>query len=145
MKKFILNDSIGFLIGTTGRALAASLNKNLSDEQTGITFEQWTLLVRLWQKDGQSQQEIANCCQKDKTTITRLIDNLEKLHYVVRMEDKSDRRNKLIYLTELGKSMQEKLMPVAEKTIKDARAGISEEEMEVCKNVLRKIKENLGQ
>ncbi|WMJ74143.1 MarR family transcriptional regulator [Cytophagaceae bacterium ABcell3] len=144
MSKLELNDSIGFLIGTTFRGLAAELNHRLSKEEAGVSFEHWILLVRLWDKDGQSQQEIAKSLQKDKTSITRLLDHLEKHEYVKRVADTCDRRNKLIFLTSKGKKLEEKLIPVCQDTITQAREGIPENEMETCKKVLRKLRENLG-
>lgn len=142
---YILQESIGFLLGVTNRLMACRLNRNLNTEGSGVSFEQWTVLVRLWDKDGQSQQELANNCGRDKTTMTRLLDNLEKQNVVLRVEDKNDRRNKLIYLTNLGKSLKEKLIPVAQQTLDQAQMGISDEELRIFKEVLNKIRENLNQ
>ena len=40
--------------------------------------------------------------------MTRLIDNMEKQHLVVRISDKKDRRTNLIHLTKDGKELEEK-------------------------------------
>lgn len=143
--EYILQESIGFLLGVTNRLMACNLNRNLAAGGSGVSFEQWTVLVRLWDKDGQSQQELANNCGRDKTTMTRLLDNLEKQNIVLRVEDKNDRRNKLIYLTNLGKSLKVNLVPVARQTLEQAQKGISEEELSIFKSVLHKIRENLSQ
>ena len=43
-----------------------------------LTIEQWSVLYQLWKEDGKSQQELCNATFRDKPSITRLIDNLEK-------------------------------------------------------------------
>lgn len=137
-------ESLGYLLGTASRALSLRLNKNLNENGGIVTFEQWVILVRLWEKDGLSQQEIANICGKDKTTITRLLDTLEKEEIIRREEDKNDRRNKLIFLTSAGKKLKNSLVPLALKTLDEAQEGINKKEMEICLKVLKQIKANLG-
>lgn len=135
---------IGYLLASTRRQMVAHLNRNLLAEGSGVTFEQWTVLMRLWKRDGLSQQELANCCDRDKTTMTRLLDNLEKQHIIKRVEDTNDRRNKLIYLTESGKELRKKLWPLALKTQEEAQEGISDQELNTLKLVLEKIRKNLS-
>ena len=62
----------------------------------------------LWEKDGVTQQELCNATFKDKPSMTRLIDNMERQHLVVRISDKKDRRTNLIHLTKDGKELEEK-------------------------------------
>lgn len=76
-----------------------------------LTFEMLQVLACLWQQDGINQQEIADLTVKDKASMTYLIDNLSRRHLVYRQEDGSDRRNKLIYLTEEGKKLKEIIQP----------------------------------
>ncbi len=73
-----------------------------------ISPEQWTVLIFLWEKDGVTQQELCNATFKDKPSMTRLIDNMERQHLVVRISDKKDRRTNLIHLTTDGKELEEK-------------------------------------
>lgn len=59
-------------------------------------------------KDGVTQQELCNATFKDKPSMTRLIDNMEKQHLVIRVPDKKDRRTNKIHLTENGKNWKKK-------------------------------------
>ena len=45
--------------------------------------------------------------------MTRLIDNMERQHLVVRISDKKDRRTNLIHLTKDGKELEEKARVIA--------------------------------
>src|ERR1700761_7280311 len=76
-----------------------------------LTFEMLEVMLCLWRQDGVNQQVIADITLRDKSAMTYLIDNLIKRGLIVRKEDERDRRNKLIFLTEEGKQMQETLQP----------------------------------
>ena len=70
---------------------------------------------------------------------TRLIDNMERQHLVVRISDKKDRRTNLIHLTKTGKELEEKARLIANRTLMEALQGITVEELSVSQEVLRKI------
>lgn len=126
------------------KTLETKLNRNFHDAGYDITTEQWVTMFRLWDNEGQSQQELAELTYKDKTSITRLINSLEKRNLVVRIPDKTDGRVRLIYLTPKGKSLQEPLVAIVIKTAAEAHLGISEEEMVITRRVLKKVIHNLA-
>jgi DNA-binding MarR family transcriptional regulator len=68
---------------------------------------------------------------------------MEKSGFVNRKPVKNDRRINLIYLTEMGKQLQEELITQAIKTLLAAGKGIKKSDMEICKSVLRKVYNNL--
>ena len=78
-----LEESLGYVIGRAGRAMANRLNQNFEKAGYDVTCEQWAVLMSLWHKNGQSQKELASITCKDKTSITRLLDGLEKKNLVV--------------------------------------------------------------
>ena len=63
--------------------------------------------------------------------MTRLIDNMERQHLVVRISDKKDRRTNLIHLTKDGKELEEKARIIAGQTLKEALHGITLEELSI--------------
>ena len=79
--------------------LPRRLQKKFNQCRLESTIEQWSVLYHLWKQDGMSQQELCNATFRDKPSITRLVDNLEKLKLVKRVASKNDRRINLIYLT----------------------------------------------
>jgi len=140
--KYIIEESLGYALGRSFRSLGALVNHHLAKEGHDITCEQGSILFNLGKKNGQSQQELACLVCKDKTTMTRLIDNMEKRNLVVRIPDKTDKRQKLIYLTKKGKDLQVKLIEVVQKTSKEAQKSIDLKDLEVCKKVLHQVYEN---
>lgn len=127
------------LNGKVSAAINRKLYRNFRQNNLEITPEQWTVLLYLWEKDGVTQQELCNATFKDKPSMTRLIDNMERLQLVVRVSDKHDRRINLIHLTDNGRNLEEKARFVANRTLKEALYGLTVEEIRVSQNVLRKI------
>ena len=76
------------LNGKVSAAINRKLSRNFRQNGVEITPEQWTVLLFLWEKDGVTQQELCNATFKDKPSMTRLIDNMERQHLVVRIADK---------------------------------------------------------
>jgi DNA-binding MarR family transcriptional regulator len=124
-------------------AVARRLQKNFKQANLDITIEQWSVLYHLWKEDGLSQQELCLRTFRDKPSITRLVDNLEKLKMVKRVASKQDRRINLIYLTEAASELQLTTMDMANQTLNEALAGVEEADIELCKSVLVKVYENL--
>jgi len=136
-------DSIGRMVSITERSLTRRLQRYFRDAGFSITVEQWRVLFYLWIEDGQSQKELSNRVSRDKTSISRLINGLEKKDLVIRTNSQKDKRNNQIFLTSKGKSFKKKLMHFAQKTVNQAQKNITQEDIILCKKVLNKINVNL--
>jgi len=132
-----------FITGIASIAIARRLQKKFNQAGLNLTIEQWSVLYHLWKKDGISQQELCNASFRDKPSITRLVDNLEKLDLVKRVPSHSDRRINLIYLTSQSQTLQDQSMGLAEETLNEALTGVPPEMIEVCKEVLKIVYDNL--
>ncbi len=141
--EYTLETSLGYLVNRAARAMANRLSRNFAQDAYDITSEQWIVLVDLWSRDGQTQQELGEVTGKGKASITRLLHGLEKHNFVVRVPDRNDRRRNLIYLTRKGKDMRTDLIAVVLKTLDQAQEGIRFEDLDVCKTVLRRVTANL--
>lgn len=130
------------LNGKVSAAINRRLIRNFRESALDITPEQWTVLLFLWEKDGVSQQELCNATFKDKPSMTRLIDNMERQNLVVRIASKSDRRTNLVYLTRQGRELEDRTRMVANRTLKEALAGLTIEELRISQEVLRKVFSN---
>ena len=71
--------------------------------------------------------------------MTRLIDNMERQHVVVRISDKRDRRTNLVQLTKTGRELEGKAFVIANQTLKEALEGVPMDELKIGQEVLRKI------
>lgn len=132
-----------FITGKATVAISRRLQKNFKEAGIDITIEQWSVLYQLWKQDGQSQQQLCENTFRDKPSITRLVDNLEKSKLVKRIGNKKDRRINLIYLTTEGYKLEEESMQVANQTLNEALAGVSNSKIDVAKDVLQRVYDNL--
>ena len=141
--QFKRGDLYSFITGMASTAIGRRLQKNFRQEGVEITIEQWSVLYHLWKKNGMSQQELCNATFRDKPSITRLLDNLEKQQLVRRVPSSADRRLNLIELTAAAKQLQEKTMALASTTLNEALEGVSAEDIERAKRVLQQVYDNL--
>lgn len=130
--------------GMASTAVARHLQKNFRQAGLEITIEQWSILYHLWKEDCLSQQELCNRTFRDKPSITRLIDNLEKQKLVRRMASKTDRRINMVCLTDAARELQEQTIDLANQTMNEALLGISKEEIDTVKQVLQRVYDNLA-
>ena len=137
--KFDIQLIFAILNGKVSTAINRKLHRNFRLNGIDITPEQWTILLSLWEKDGITQQELCNATFKDKPSMTRLIDNMERQHLVVRISDKRDRRTNLIHLTKTGRELEGKAFVIANQTLKEGLKEISMEDLKIAQEVLRKI------
>ena len=129
--------------GNLSAAISRRLYRVFRREGIEMTPEQWTVMYYLWSRDGVTQQELCNLTFKDKTSMTRLIDNLEKLSCGERIPSKRDRRSNIIKLTDKGRSLEPVTRPIVMGVIGEALATLSQEDIEVACRVLVCIFDNL--
>ena len=141
--QFKKGELYSFITGKASTAIARRLQKKFNNATLNLTIEQWSVLYHLWKEDGKSQQELCNATFRDKPSITRLVDNLEKLQLVKRVASEKDRRINKIQLTKQGLKLQEQTMQLAEQTLNDALAGVPADQINLCKEVLQKVYDNL--
>lgn len=142
--QYNLDDSLGYLLGRAGRGMANRLNRHFAHAALGVTCEQWIILVNLFHNDGQSQQQLSSLSCKDKTSVTRLLNNMEKSKLVIRKADRKDKRLNHIWLTPKGRALYSKMVVLVRQTLDEAQQGVSQGDMELCKEVLRKVYRNLN-
>lgn len=143
-KEYILEESLSHLVNIADKMMKATLAKALHSEGFEITPEQYSILLSLWSKNGQCQYELASCQGKDRASITRLIDSMEKENMVVRIPSENDRRIKLVYLTNKAKNLKPSLIDVATKATSHATENIPSEKIQETKELFKQIIENLN-
>ncbi|RYY95986.1 MAG: MarR family transcriptional regulator [Chitinophagaceae bacterium] len=143
--QFRKGELYSFITGKASTAIARRLQKKFNAAELPLTIEQWSVLYQLWKEDGLSQQELCNATFRDKPSITRLIDNLEKSGLVKRVGDENDRRINKVYVTKAAAKLQEQTMQLAEETLNEALEGVPPDQIEMAKTVLQKVYDNLSQ
>ena len=112
----------------------------LQSHDINLTPEQYLVMDILWDEESLSQQTIADILQKDKNSVTKFIDSLEKKGLVYRSIDKNDRRINNIIVSEEGRRLKQKTTDVAVNTMESILDGISDDELATCITVMEKNK-----
>jgi len=108
-----------------------------------IGAEEWAVLLLLWRKDGLAPSEIADATVRDRTTITRFLDGMERKGLLTRKTDPNDRRRSQVVLSGKGRAMEAALVPIAQQLISEAHDGLSDDEQQQLVVLMRKMSQNL--
>lgn len=131
------------LTGKISTTINRALLRAFAIEDVNLTTEQWSVLSCLWNEDKVTQRELCDLTTKDKPSMTRLIDNLQRNKMVVRVAHSTDRRINLIHLTQFGASLRERVTTIVQRVVDKALTDVSEDEVATSRNVLTKIIKNL--
>ena len=105
----------------------------------GVTPVQYALLRQLWRQDGQFGSILGDRLQLDSATITGIIDRLEQNGFIERRADPNDRRNKLVYLTEKGRSLELPLCEKMDAMNQEVMSDFDDDEIQRFKEMLFEI------
>lgn len=130
-------------LGKTMKMIDNHIQDLFYEQNISLTKTQWILLKKLHEKDGVPQQELAFLTGRDKTSLTRLVNTMEKKNLVARISSKLDKRINHIFLTKNGESLFKESLPIIEKFITALQENISEEEINSTIAVIKKVQENL--
>ncbi|MFT3769896.1 MAG: MarR family transcriptional regulator [Minicystis sp.] len=106
-----------------------------------LTPEQWIVLVRLWERDGRTQSDLAAATHRDAPTISRILDAMARGGLVARAVDPNDGRTRLAVLTPKGRALQKTLVPVVRELVARFEEGIPEKDLEITRRTLKRIVE----
>lgn len=141
--RFYLDDTIGYALNRCVILLRIRLAQQFSENGYDVTAEEWVILNRLWQREGRPQNELAETTIKDKTTVTRLLNRMEKKGLITRRISTEDGRVKLVYLTPYARELEAGLIPIAQGVLWASVAEVDEADVATTVSVLKKIEQNL--
>ena len=140
----ILDKQIGVFLNLVHNRFKQHFSTLLQEKGYNITPEQFLVMDTLWNNGASmSQQQIADTIIKDKNSVVKLIDGLEKKQLVKRVANVDDRRQNLIELTPLGKDIEENVKQTAINAMGTITEGISTQQLHTFINVLTKMAQNM--
>jgi MarR family transcriptional regulator, organic hydroperoxide resistance regulator len=139
----LVENAIGFWINRVMTASRLEMYRRFREHGEDITPEQWTVLIRLWEQEGYTQNELTKLTFRDKPTMSRILDSMEKRGLVERRVAPEDARARVIHLTRRGKNLRVKLVPIAEEIVERMTRNITPSALETTRDVLRRMFANL--
>jgi DNA-binding MarR family transcriptional regulator len=108
-------------------------------EQLGLTYPQYIAIVALSEEDNQTVSSLGEKLFLESNTLTPILKNLESTGYVRRQRDPKDERKVVISLTEAGRSVREKALPL--NLVKETQ--LTPDEFAVMQKGVVKLRNNL--
>ena len=133
---------ICFNVGRVMRRVYDHYEKRLSP--FSLTPPQYFVFNALWMGDGISVGELGERVSLDSSTLTGVIDRMERSGYVERQLNPQDRRSVLVFLTAKAREVGPRILEFADKLDASLRQPFSNEEMDTFEQVLRSLAEPLG-
>jgi len=143
LKQFKFEQVLGFYINRVSYLMTEEIEKRFSEAGLNIVAQEFAILMRLFQEGDVPQATIIKLMMRDKTTITRRIDGLVKKDLVRRVINPEDRRRFNIQLSEDGKAILEKALPMATGFQQELVVDVSPEDREVTVKVLKQLAQTL--
>lgn len=120
------------------REHAKYINEIVKDD--GLSFGLHPLLIKIYNNEGISQEELASAFHLNESTITRNLKKLEDKGFIERIKDK---RKKIIKVTSKGEKTALKIMDYDEKWDEKIKNIMTDEEYDNFLKAIRKISEEL--
>ena len=104
---------------------------------------QGRILYVLWQEDGVPIKTISERCGLAITSLTTMLERMEKSGLIIRQQDSGDKRRTLIFLTDKAKALKEDYDAVSDRMSTIFYQGFTEEEIRNFEEHLERIRLNL--
>jgi MarR family transcriptional regulator, organic hydroperoxide resistance regulator len=134
----------GLLITKTHQLANRTFDKKLREYRISeLSGAQGRILFTLWDTDNISISELSRKTLLEKSTLTVMLDRLEKNGYIKRLPEKYDRRKIMIKRTEKDKEFQKLFLKISEEMSELFYKDISDDEIDLFESTLNKILGNL--
>lgn len=140
----LLSKEITVELHLTGCKLKQYIAVMLRKYGVPLTPEQFMLIDLLWNQGEMSQQQLADQLQKDKNSVTKLVDAIERKGFVVRRQNANDRRSNTICLTEKAEILKPGAKEKGISILDHMLDGIEEDELRSFLTTLRKLNQNMS-
>lgn len=109
-----------------------------------VQIEEWAVMLVLLQAGSIRHGELAERTFRDRTTLTRFLDGLERKGYVKRERAADDKRSILLSLTQTSMDLMQQLLPLGFMTLSAGLEGLSEDDQALLAALLEQIEGNLA-
>jgi MarR family transcriptional regulator, organic hydroperoxide resistance regulator len=131
------DDRLIFLVFTAQLKLKTYLKNTFTEAGVTITPAQSGILFLLKRKNGQTMSELSQVLSLDNSTLTGLVDRLERLDFVKRNAGTADRRASHVFITDKGRDEIDRARGVIHRVNEQIKADFTEDEVGAFKKILK--------
>lgn len=136
-----LDSYLPYLLNRAGARIATAFGEEV--RPLGATLQIWRVLAALRESDGRRMGDLSATTSIDVSTLTRLVDSMEKKGLVVRRRDPADARAVVLYVAPEGRRLTRRLLPIAERYENVALQGFDAKEAQQLRAALRRLYANM--
>ena len=140
----LLSKQIAVDLNLTACKLKQYMASRLKQFNIPLTPEQFLLIDLLWNQGPMTQQQLATQMHKDKNSVTKLVDAIEKKGFAVREQNTQDRRSNIVHLTKLADELKVEAKKSGIFLLDQALVGIDEKEQRDFIATLNKLTINMS-
>jgi DNA-binding MarR family transcriptional regulator len=137
-----LDSYLPYLLNRAGARIATAFSEEV--RPLGATLQMWRVLAALREGDGRRMGDLSETTSIEVSTLTRLVDNMEKKGLVARRRDAGDARVVALHVTPAGRRLTQRITPIAERYESVALAGFTAAEADILKAALRRLYRNMA-
>jgi DNA-binding MarR family transcriptional regulator len=134
--------NIGYLVRDTHRLFRRIMKARIAP--FGITVAMWTQLWALWEKDGLTQNELAQRVKLERASVGTILRRMEDLGLIERRPDLKDGRVRRVYLTDKANGMRDGLVAMANGINEEVLTALQPEEADQLLDLMRRARSIAG-
>jgi len=133
----------GYLISQIHQLSGRIFSKKLKDAQIDINHAQGRIIFALWKKDQIPINDLAKDTSLSKSTLTTMLERLEKSGHIIRKQSVIDKRIMIVCLTEKSNSLRNDYQKISADMTDLFYKGFNDDEISQFELYLKKILKNL--
>jgi len=133
-KTLALADFLPYLLNRAGVKIGLAFNRDIA--ALNVTLPMWRVMAALWESGDQRLGDLAERTSIDISTLSRLLVNLQRRQFVVRRRSGLDGRALSVSLTDKGRAMTKRIIPIALHYEEVAIRGLSKGDLNRLKQML---------
>lgn len=135
----VLEECINFLLTSAQHTVFQEMTSRLS--VYNLTPVQYAVLYCLWDEDNRNPKEIAERLRLENSTVSGILERMEKKDLIQRNISPTDRRHIQVCLREKGAKLRDDVIKTVEEVNIDVMSRYTPEEAETLKSLLRRLDE----
>lgn len=142
MRAFDLNQFLPYRLSVAASRISRAFERRYTVE-AGLSVPEWRVMAHLSQTSEVSVREIQARVDMEKSKVSRAASRLEEQGLVVKVVNPEDRRLVSLSLTETGREMMDRLIPLAEAFQAEIQAKLAAEAEDFDRALTRLLNERL--
>jgi DNA-binding MarR family transcriptional regulator len=133
-----------YLITRVSLGATAAMKRGFAEAGIGFVRPAYLgSLMSLWREDGLKMIDLGRRAGLEPSTMTGLLDRMERDGLVERRPNPADRRVLKIFLTGTGTGIRETVIRIVDSTLARVLSGVDAGEIDTLKGLLRKVLVNV--